>query len=388
MRGSTGRDALDVRTGGEERNRFAKVPADSADGASTGILNLPFSAVSRSDSAGGSGGGTAPFAPVSGGILVPGRGTVTTPYRNLRLSLKNCKRTESIMKSAVHHLSGRRKRQLRNHTLLAPLTWHQEHRFRDLVVDPSAHEEMIGAVQRFRGRSYLEDGALHASQLTTDGRYCQPMDKNSWQLIAQDDMGEVISCARYYPIPEPRFEATIVSKSALANSPEWRAKVMGVVENSISRASKRGATFAELGGWCVANSVRNSAQALHTVLLMFALGEILGGTVGLSTATKRHSSSSILQRLGARRAGLNGEVLPAYFEPQFDCEMELLQFDSLHPAERYASQVSEYCSMMKTDMRVICCQLAPPTCIPSLAALLRALSPAAQFQNQPLSQGS
>ena len=284
------------------------------------------------------------------------------------------------MKSALHRLSGRRKRQLRNHTLLAPLTWHQEHRFRDVVVDPSAHEDLIGAVQRFRGSSYLEDGALNASQLTADGRYCLPMDINSWQLISQDEMGEVVSCARYFPIPEPRFEATVASKSALANSPEWRAKVRGVVEHSINRASKRGATFAELGGWCIAKSLRNSAQALNTVLLMYALGEVLGGTVGLSTATKRHSSSSILQRLGARRAGLNGEVLPAYFDPQFDCEMELLQFDSLHPAERYAPQVAEYCAMMKTEMRVICCQHAAPTCIPSLTALLKALIPAGQFE--------
>lgn len=292
------------------------------------------------------------------------------------------------MKSALHRLSEPAAHPLRNHTLLAPVTWRQEHRFEDLVVDPSAHDTLIGALQRFRGKAYLDDGALRASELTPDGRHCQPMDYNSWHLVALNGSGDIISCARYYPIPQPRFESTVASKSALANSPEWQAKVRGAVEATIRRAAKRGANFAELGGWCVADASRNSAQALRTVLLMYALGEILGGTVGLSTATKRHASSSILQRLGARRADLNGEVLPSYFEPMFDCEMELLQFDSLRPAERYAPRVAEYGALMKSGMRVVCCQEAQPTCIPSLTALMKALSPAMQINSRSHAPGT
>jgi hypothetical protein len=249
-----------------------------------------------------------------------------------------------------------------------------EHRFREVVVDQSAYTDTIGAVQRFRGKSYLEDGALRHGSLTSDGRHCQPADYDSWHLIVRSDEGEVVTCARYHPIAEPRFEATVASKSALAKSPEWRAKVKAVVDNSIGRAVRRGAHFAELGGWCVASASRNTAHALRSVLYMYALGEILGGTVGLSTATKRHSSSSILQRLGAKKADLNGEVLPPYFEPLFDCEMELLQFDSRHPAERYAGQVAEYREHMKTEMQVLCCLPEPATCIPSLVGLLNAVS--------------
>ena len=269
--------------------------------------------------------------------------------------------------------------QLRNHTLLAPATWHQVHRFRDLTVDESGHDELIGAIQRFRGKAYMEDGALSAGALTADGRHCQAVDAASWHLVVRNDNGDILSCARYFPLTTPRFESTIMSKSALANSAEWREKVKQAVEASIKRANARGAVFAELGGWCVAKESRNSTQALRTVLLMYALGEVLGGTVGLSTATKRHSSSSILQRLGAKRADVNGEVLPAYFEPMFDCEMELLQFDSLHPAERYAPQVAEYSAIMKRGIRVVCAQPAPPTCIASLTGLFRALSPATQL---------
>jgi len=283
------------------------------------------------------------------------------------------------MKSEFQFSSEDTRRQLRNHTLIAPSTWQQECCFKDMVVDPERHDSLIGAVQRFRGKSYLADGALHPNQLTSDGRFCQSVDYSSWHLVVQDDAGAIVSCARYYPILNPRFEATAASKSALANRPEWRGKVRRAVETSIEQAARRGAVFAELGGWCVASDSRHSAQVLRTVLLMFALGEILGGTVGLSTATKRHSSSAILQRLGAQNAGTNGEPLPAYYEPMFDCEMELLQFDSLRPAERYAPRIAEFGSAMKRDIRVLCREASPVHYNSSLRALWNALAPAKQL---------
>ena len=100
---------------------------------------------------------------------------------------------------------------------------------------------------------------------------------------------------------------------------------------------------------------------------------MLGGTVGLSTATRRHSSSSILQRLGARRAQLHGEELPAYYDPLFDCEMELLEFDSQRPAARYAEHIHHFRSEITQKVRVICHPKAAPTSADSLGGLLRAL---------------
>jgi hypothetical protein len=242
----------------------------------------------------------------------------------------------------------------------------------------------MDAIQRFRGKSYLQDGALRPDNLTPDGRHCQRADYDSWHLVVQDQHGEVITCARYHPIKDPRFESTVASKSALAHSPEWQGKLKRVVEDSIGRANAQGANFAELGGWCVAQSARNSCQALRSVLCMYALGEILGGCIGLSTATTRHSSSSILQRLGAQKAALNGEVLPRYFEPAFDCEMELLQFDSNRPAARYASQIAEYNHMMKTEMRVVCRHAEPPTSVSSLVGLWNAVGVSNQSSRRQL----
>lgn len=280
------------------------------------------------------------------------------------------------MNSACDRLSGPRENELRNHVLIAPAGWSQVQGFYRASVDPDGHADLIGAVQRFRGRCYLADGAIRPDELTADGRHVQPMDDASWHLVIRSDEGDVISCARYHSVKNPRFESTVAAGAALAQSPDWRAKVARIVERSIREANARGANFAELGGWCVADLSRHSRHALRSVLYMFALGELLGGTIGLSTATTRHCSSSILQRLGARKASLDGEELPAYYDRRFDCQMELLQFDSLRPSPKYARQVAEYRALLRSDMRVLCATEVAPTSIASLTSLLAALTAA------------
>jgi hypothetical protein len=295
-------------------------------------------------------------------------GGLSATYTRVRKEL------EVNMKSACDRLSGPREEELRNHVLIAPAGWSRVLGFSRATVDPEGHAELMGAIQRFRGGCYLADGAIRPEELTADGRHVQTMDEESWHLVIRSDDGNVISCARYHSVDDPRFEKTAAASSALAQSPDWRGKVARIVEESIRQANERGAHFAELGGWCVADVSRHSRHALRSVLYMFALGEILGGTIGLSTATTRHCSSSILQRLGARRAELDGEVLPSYFDRRFDCDMELLQFDSLRPSPKYARQVSEYRSMIRSDMRVLCAVEAAPTSIESLTRLLAALT--------------
>jgi hypothetical protein len=258
--------------------------------------------------------------------------------------------------------------------LLAPLRWKPQGLFADVVADESAYSDLLSALQRFRGSHYLRDGALRPEDLTPDLRHQQPIDPHSWHFVIQSGPAaatppEIVSCARYYSLPQPCFEATLTSRSWLANQPHWRPRVRSVVDASIRAAADRGANFAELGGWCVAESARKTSHALRSVLSMYALGELLGGTVGLSTATTRHSSSSILQRLGAQKADWQGLTLPTYFDPVYDCDMELLQFDSSRPAPKYAAQVAAYQHHLQSSVRVICAGLSVPTCLHSLQSL-------------------
>ena len=62
---------------------------------------------------------------------------------------------------------------------------------------------------------------------------------------------------------------------------------------------------------------------------------ILGGCVGVATATVRNSSSSILRRIGGGALEIGGEKLPAYYDPQYKCQMEIVRFTSSSPNPRY-----------------------------------------------------
>ena len=64
-----------------------------------------------------------------------------------------------------------------------------------------------------------------------------------------------------------------------------------------------------------------------------------GGALGLTTATVRHCSSTILRRIGGRRLEVDGMVVPPYYDPRYKCEMELLRFDSRRPSAKYADMI-------------------------------------------------
>lgn len=237
--------------------------------------------------------------------------------------------------------------------LIAPRSCNASRYFANVAPSSSFQTDIVQELQRFRGNFYYADGALQKSDLTPDGRHHQDIDLQSWHLLSLDPAGSIVSCARYYAPENPQFERTSAARSSLAATPEWRAKLKVAIEEAIQSSKQRGMNFAELGGWCISINCRNSREVLRTVLSMFALGRILGGTLALSTATKRHASAEILRRLGGYPLEANGTVLPAYFEPLYRCEMELLAFDSSLPAPKYASQVQSYASQMQDSLEVL-----------------------------------
>ena len=77
------------------------------------------------------------------------------------------------------------------------------------------------------------------------------------------------------------------------------------------------------------------------ILTAYGLARSLGGTLGVSTVTTRHSSSSMLRRIGLASLLSRGAELPPYFDPHYNCEMEILRFDSDRPNPRYESWIDE-----------------------------------------------
>jgi hypothetical protein len=220
--------------------------------------------------------------------------------------------------------------------LLAPAVCLIPESFTRRCVDRNSHAHWLSEAQRVRGHIYLADGAVQASQLTADGRHVQRADYDSWHLLAVDGNGGVQGCARYRHLTgSVGFDDLGVRDSWLARSAEWGLTLRVAVESEIVRAKQRGRAFSEVGGWAIIPEKRCTTDALRIAMATYSLAQILGGCVGISTATERHRSSSILRRIGGRPLACGETELPSYYDPQYRCRMEVLRFDSSSPDPSY-----------------------------------------------------
>ena len=212
--------------------------------------------------------------------------------------------------------------------------------FENVEVGPVRHADLLADMQRLRGRIYLRDGAVEPHHLTGDGRHQTPEDEKSWHLLMLDTRGRVDACV-WYMNHDPGISANRlrVRHCPLAHEPMWRETLWGAVELELMRARQASIGFAEVGGWAVAESSRCTSQGLVLALAGYSLGRVMGGTLGMTTATVRHCSSAILRRLGGSDLSIDGRTVPSYYDPRYKCEMELLRFDSRHPSPKYTGLV-------------------------------------------------
>src|ERR1700722_921585 len=188
----------------------------------------------------------------------------------------------------------------------------------------------------------MEDGAISRSELTPDGRFVQPIDDFAWHLVRLNASGDVCGCARYMNNrADLRFCETGLSRTPLSRSVEWAGHLRAAVESEIALANRLRVDYVEVGGWALAPELRCSSEALRIALGTFSLARLLGGCIGVTTATKRHCSASILRRIGGQPLTTQGVEVPRYFDPRFDCEMEILRFDSARPNPRFERWIEE-----------------------------------------------
>lgn len=209
-------------------------------------------------------------------------------------------------------------------------------------IDKQLYDQYLNGVQKLRGRVYLKDGAIQPSELEDDGRFCMPGDRRSWHFLLVDAGQQVIGGARYLVHPGTvDFDQLRIRHSALAKNPAWADKVRRAVEQDLRTARERGHSYVEIGGWALAEEWRGTRAALEILVASYALAHLWGGCLGACTATARHGSSSILRRIGGASYQLNGEALPAYEDPQYGCQMELLRFDCRTPAARFVPLIAQ-----------------------------------------------
>ena len=214
--------------------------------------------------------------------------------------------------------------------------------FEQASIDPAQHHRLLAEAQRFRGRIYLQDGAIQLSELSVDDRHIQAADDRAWHLLTLDEKGAVVACIRYFAHdPRVKFSELSIAASGITRSAELGANIRAAVQTELDYARVRGVWFVELGGWAVCESLRCTTEAVRTLLTVYALSQLRGGAVGLSSATARHHSSSILKRIGGRQLKANGVEVSPYYDGQYACEMELLSFDSEFPNDRYARWIRD-----------------------------------------------
>jgi hypothetical protein len=143
------------------------------------------------------------------------------------------------------------------------------------------------------------------------------------------------------------FDNLLVRHAAAAGSamgPYFRM----AVERELMRARMEGMRFGEVGGWAVDEKLRNTTESIRILLAMYGLLELLGGCLGVATATWRHQSAGILRRIGLSALEAGGNELPPYFEPIYDCQMEMLRFDSRHPSAKYLDTVRGFAADLRS----------------------------------------
>jgi hypothetical protein len=248
----------------------------------------------------------------------------------------------------------------RNFVLLAPeaaqnVSFSFKNRYLNrFAVDSKKHAALLASAQKLRGRAYVEMGALHESQLTSDGRQVSEVDDRSWHLLTLDGRGQVMACMRYlaHPINVSFHELTIAG-SALAKSEKWGCHLRDAVAGEIDRAKHLGYSFVELGGWAIAEALRCTSEALRMVVSAYALAQLSGGALGITTASLKSCSASILRRIGGREMALDGLELPSYCDAQYkSTEVEVLRFDSSSLNTRYQRWLEDSMAHLK-DVPVI-----------------------------------
>ncbi len=215
---------------------------------------------------------------------------------------------------------------------------------------PLEHAARLKEVQRLRGDIYYTDGAVARHELSADGRHQTPEDEKSWHLLMLNKEQEVTACVWYMEHAgnvkpnDLRVRECPAGLRKESSGVFWQA-----VAKELKRAKQDGLGYAEVGGWAVTKESRCTSEGLLLALAAYSLGRMLGGSLGMTTATVRHSSSTILRRLGGSPLESNGVLVPSYYDPKYQCEMELLRFDSRRPSAKYAPLVE----MLKDKLATI-----------------------------------
>jgi hypothetical protein len=243
--------------------------------------------------------------------------------------------------------------------LLAPPNASIPDFFRNVRRDVASHTRLVRNMQKLRGQVYLEDGAICELDLSDDGLHQTPEDNRSWHLLMRGHGDDINACIWYMEYNTlPSFQQLRAQHCPLAQDYGWRDQIRRAVAAEVAQARMERVRYSEVGGWAVTEAARSTVEGIMMILGTFGLSRALGGALGLATATVRHSSASMLQRLGLTRLA----DVPSYFDPDYSCEMELLRYDTRRSSPKYHQAIE----MLKTKLASVPVLMAES--LPSMAS--------------------
>jgi len=220
--------------------------------------------------------------------------------------------------------------------------------FARIYRDEMSYRILLEELQRFRGDIYLKDGAIPPQALKADGRHASAIDEKSWHVLSLNESGTIGACLRFSEETHSAFENLWIGHATVARCPTWSGTLRQAIESQLRRAQTESVRFGEVGGWAVAEARRCTAEAIRIILATYGLLELMGGCIGVATATLRHRSAAILRRIGLWPLAIEDLIIPSYYDRYYDCQMEVLQFDSRQPNPRYRGWIAELSSVLKT----------------------------------------
>ena len=248
--------------------------------------------------------------------------------------------------------------------------------FQNLETDSLSHAQLIREMQTLRGSVYLQDGAIGRHELTAEGLHETAEDERSWHLLTLDRNRRVSGCLWYLEhASDVRVDQLRVRHTPLARG-GWREKLWSRVEAELARARRFGLNYIEAGGWAVSPESRCTTEGLLLALGSFSLARLRGDCLGISTATVRHCSSSILRRLGGAPLKAGDATVPRYYRSS-------IQLRDGDPSIRLAVSRQRYTSLVKLlQQKMSEIQVIAPAVSAALAAGVRAdAAPAGSWAN-------
>jgi hypothetical protein len=212
------------------------------------------------------------------------------------------------------------------------------------IPDEGLRRKLVDEVQRFRGRIFVQDNSLPASALDAQGRHNMPYDDEAWHLLVWDRYQNVCGAMRvgihlqkHRPV---RLEDLQISKF-LAHLPTATRSLVEGAARAYLRRIRSPSPFFEPGGWVIAENARKSTLASVLAAAVWSLGRAVGGSAGLSMATMKNNSASILKKMGGFELFSRGVPLAPFFDPYHGSQMELIGFDPSYLNPRLEATVAE-----------------------------------------------